>query len=67
MSESSTTELLTLREAAKLLRVSRKTVYRYLSEGKLPGLKTPGGVWRVKADSVHSLFRAMNGGEHADT
>jgi len=65
MADPNTSELLTLKEAAALLRVSTKTVYRYLSKGKLPGLRTPGGVWRVRADSVHALFRAMNGGTHA--
>ena len=39
-------EYLTPEETAKLLRVTRRTVYNWLKEGKLPALKY-GRSWRI--------------------
>jgi excisionase family DNA binding protein len=40
-------ELLTLREAAKKLRIAEVTLYRLVRHGKVPGVKV-GGSWRFK-------------------
>jgi excisionase family DNA binding protein len=42
-------------EAAGLLRVNSRTVTRWLQEGRLTGFQTPGGHWRVAAESVRRL------------
>jgi excisionase family DNA binding protein len=42
---------LTIAEAARLLRVHRRTVYRYLDAGKLPARKY-GGVWLIDAEEL---------------
>jgi len=52
-------EFLTIREAAELLRVHRRTVYRYLNAGKLPARKF-GGVWLIDAAE---LERRLTGPE----
>lgn len=39
-------------EAATLLDVHEDTVRRWLAEGKLAGIRTPGGHWRVRAESL---------------
>jgi excisionase family DNA binding protein len=40
-------ELLTPSEAAKLMKVSRKTVYAWLSSAQIPSIRV-GGVWRIR-------------------
>ena len=45
-SESPAKELVTVMEAARILRVSQNTLYRHLQQGSLPGLKV-GKQWRV--------------------
>lgn len=42
-----TDEFLTPAEAAKLLRVTRRTVYNWLKEGKLPAVQFGRG-WRIR-------------------
>lgn len=42
MSETNTPELLTLDEAGALLRKGRRTVYRYLKEGRIKGYQVAG-------------------------
>ncbi len=45
------TDILTLPEVAKLLRLSEKTAYRLAAEGKLPGFKV-GGSWRFQRADI---------------
>ena len=40
-------KILTIREVAEYLRLAEKTVYRLVSEDKLPGFKV-GGAWRFR-------------------
>jgi len=47
-----TSELLTAREAGALARVTVQSVYRWLAQGKVHGLKTPGGHYRICRGSV---------------
>lgn len=53
-------ELLTLREAAKKLRVAEVTLYRLARQGKLPAVKVGGG-WRFKPE-VLDAWLAQGGG-----
>ena len=51
-------ELLTTGEAAKLLRVSKSTVLRYIRDGHLPGaIRLPSGYVRVPRSAVEQLLR----------
>ena len=51
LTEETTTTLLTIDEAAKLLRVSGMTIRRMVKAGQLEGVKVR-NQWRVKKDSV---------------
>lgn len=42
----------TLPEAMGLLHVSRRTVYTYITTGKLAGTKTKAGTWRIPRSSI---------------
>ena len=46
-------KLLTIREVAKILRVSERSVNRYIEAGKLKASKI--GQWRIKQDDL-SIF-----------
>lgn len=46
-----------LEQAAELLRVSRRTVYYRIREGKLRTIRTRCGSQRVLLDSIESLLR----------
>lgn len=45
-------KLMRPREVAKMLAVSRSTVYRWFWEGRLKGVKLNGGTLRILASSV---------------
>lgn len=51
-------EILTVAEVSKLLKINEKTVYRLVSESKIPGFKV-GGSWRFRKDE---LIEWMNSG-----
>ena len=44
---------LTLKEVAAMLRLSQRTVYKLLAQGRLPGAKV-GGQWRFDQDQVQA-------------
>ena len=48
--------LLTVSEVAETLRVSRKTLYRYLERGLIHGQKV-GGEWRIPASELDRILR----------
>ncbi len=48
--------LLTLRETADRLRVSQRTVHRYIKDGRLPSLRTPGGDHRIRLADVEAAL-----------
>jgi len=52
----------TLREAAKVLRVSESTVRRLFDEGRLTGGRTPGGHRRIDSKSLETLRRSLDPG-----
>jgi excisionase family DNA binding protein len=49
--------ILTVPEVADIFRVSRKTVFGWLSTGKLPHIRTPGRGIRVKREHIEVLFK----------
>ena len=55
------TEYLKPSEAAALLRVNARTVKRWAQEGRLGGFQTPGGHWRIAAESVRGLRQTGSG------
>lgn len=46
-----TDKILTLKEVAEYLKLTKKTAYRLAAAGKLPGFKV-GGSWRFKREDV---------------
>jgi excisionase family DNA binding protein len=44
-------EVLTLEELSKLLRLHRSTVYKLVSEGRIPGFQIGSG-WRFRKDMI---------------
>jgi len=55
-------EVLTIKEAGKRLKLHANTVYRLMNEKRLPGIKV-GGSWRV---TEAALEKFLSGGEVAD-
>lgn len=53
-------EILTIREVADYLRLAEKTVYRYASEGKVPGFKV-GGAWRFRKTDIETWIDSQQG------
>ncbi len=49
------------REVAAELRVLPKTIYRWIAEGKLKAVKTPGGSYRIWRRDVDALTRKEDG------
>jgi len=50
------TDLLTTKQLLELLQLDRTTVYRMLSEGRLPGFKV-GGQWRFSRQEIQAWLR----------
>ncbi|MBI4332461.1 MAG: helix-turn-helix domain-containing protein [Chloroflexi bacterium] len=49
-------ELLKVEEAAKLLKVRRETVRRYIKRGHLKAITLPGGDFRLRARDIAALL-----------
>jgi excisionase family DNA binding protein len=49
-------ELMTTPEVARILRVSRATVARYVRLGQLPAIRLPSGVIRIPRSAVQKLL-----------
>lgn len=56
--------LLTLKEVAKILRVSTRTVRRLIKSGDVKGFKI-GGAWRVRDADIEALLIKGAGSAHA--
>lgn len=50
-----TIKLLNVKEVAKLLRVSERTVFRYIHSGKLKAAKI--GYWRITEEDVNTFIK----------
>lgn len=48
---------LTVPEVARMLQVSRATVYRYIERGQLRVIRMPSGRVQVDPQSVHAILR----------
>jgi len=48
-------KLFTLKETAKILRVSERTIMRYLKSGKLKASKV--GKWRIKQSDLEKFLK----------
>ena len=55
------TDLMTLEEVAKYLRVTKKTIYRFLERGLIPATKI-GRQWRFDRDSIDVWVRRNSSG-----
>ena len=49
-------ETLKINEVAKMLRVSKQTIYRWLKKKKIKGFKI-GQDWRISKDSLMEIIR----------
>jgi excisionase family DNA binding protein len=49
-------EIITIKEVAKLMRVSERTIYRMLKEGRLPCAIKFGGSWRFPKSKIEELL-----------
>lgn len=54
MSNESTEKLLTIEEVAEILRVSTRSVTRYIESGKLRASKI--GLWRIKQSDLNAFL-----------
>jgi excisionase family DNA binding protein len=57
--------VLSVPEAADLLRVSTRTIYEWLGAGKLPGRKI-GKVWRLREDLLMKFLAGDGSSEEND-
>lgn len=48
-------------EVAALMRVDPKTITRWVHEGRLPAIRTPGGRYRIPDSAVRDLFTPERG------
>ena len=44
-------------EAATILELSRRTVYRMMRDGRIDGVKLGGGPWRIPRQSLSMLLQ----------
>ena len=51
-----TEELVTVEEAAKILKVRRETIRRYIKNGHLKALTLPGGDYRLREMDIRRLL-----------
>jgi excisionase family DNA binding protein len=47
-------------EVAELLALSRRTVYRMIRDGRLPGVKLGPGPWRIPRESLAALLTGLD-------
>jgi iron complex outermembrane receptor protein len=43
-------------EAAAILSLSRRTIYRMIRDGRIPGIRLGNGPWRIPRDSLAALL-----------
>ena len=51
-----TEELVTVEQAAKILKVRRETIRRYIKNGHLKALTLPGGDYRLRETDIQRLL-----------
>jgi excisionase family DNA binding protein len=56
-------ELITVEDAARIFKVRRETIRRYIKNGHLPAITLPGGDYRIRAEDVQKLINgSVQGG-----
>lgn len=50
-------ELLTLEDVSRILKVSEYTIRKYISQGKLEGVRV-GGRWRVRQEALRNYVES---------
>ena len=50
-------ELVTVEEAARILKVRRETIRRYIKNGHLQALTLPGGDYRLRERDIQKLLK----------
>ena len=43
-------------EVAQLLALSRRTVYRMIADGRLPGIRLGAGPWRIPREALAAIL-----------
>lgn len=56
MGEKLSLEMYTLKEVCEMLRISRRTIYNLLKDGKLKGVKV-GREWRFSREQIEEFLR----------
>jgi len=64
------TDVMTVREVAEYLKLTEKTTYRLVADGKIPGFKV-GGAWRFRRADIDAWIEtkkveAQEGGNESD-
>ncbi len=52
-------ELLTVQETAKMLRITRKTLYKLIKNGEIPAIRL-GTHWRIPKEELEKLIANSN-------
>ena len=52
-----TEELVTVEQAAKILKVRRETIRRYIKKGHLKAVTLPGGDYRLREKDIQKLLK----------
>ena len=52
--------LLTVSEAARVIRVREETVRDYIRKGRLPARALPGGYYRIREEDLKTFLRPVN-------
>ncbi len=47
-------------EVAALLALSRRTIYRMIRDGRLPGVKLGAGPWRIPRENLAGLLQLVD-------
>ena len=53
------TDIMTIKEVAKYLKVKEKTAYKLVAEGKIPGFKV-GGSWRFRKREIEDWIKRQS-------
>ena len=48
-------QMLTVKELARYLKLTELTIYKYINEGRIPGIKV-GSRWRFDKDKIDELL-----------
>lgn len=59
-------QLLTLQEVAKYLKLTEVTVYKYVHEGKIPGVKVASR-WRFDKDRIDDFLKSKEEANKTDS